>query len=70
MSRDAVFVSLWSDPKYLKLHARKDAIGKMFRHAAQYDSVAAESVGRQFAAACRRISKYKDKALKAAGSGS
>lgn len=65
--RAAVFSSCWQDPKYLRLHARKDAIGKAWNFADSRGEPEAKALLQRFKAACRRISAFEDAKLRKAG---
>lgn len=76
VSRSDVFEALWKDPKYLRLHERKDKLAKLWNQADAYKNSPggspekAAQLDRIYRAAMRRVTAYEDKALKAAGHGS
>ncbi len=65
--RAAVFASLWSDPKYVRLHARKDKLGRAWNVADARKEPQAAAAEKRFMAAIRRVQKYEDAALIKAG---
>ena len=65
--REAVFVALWNDPKYVELHERKDRAGRAWNEAdARKESDAPKRL-RAFESAIGAITSYEREAFEAAG---
>lgn len=67
MTREQVWKALWEDPKYVRLHARKDRIGKLWNEANVYKRPEEDRLSEQFARANKAIQRYEDEALAKAG---
>lgn len=73
LSRADVFEALWKDPKYLRLHERKDKLAKAWNMADAYKNSPGGSpekaahLDKLYRAAMRRVTHYEDKELKANG---
>lgn len=72
-TRADVFEALWKDPKYLRLHERKDKLAKLWnredatKHLPGGSPERAEKLDKLYRAAMRRVTAYEDKELKANG---
>lgn len=64
MTREQVWKALWSDPKYIRLHERKDRIGKAWNEADANKRPEATHLSEQFTRANKAIQRYEDAALK------
>lgn len=64
-AREQAWKNLWADPKYLRLHARKDAIAKAWNMADAYKQPEAAELSKRLTRANKALQKYEDARLPA-----